>query len=135
MCLAEASVSTLLCITQVIQALHLHTSLPKTILRSSSLRYHSLGFQVCCFSKSATLSLYNIWFLNPFKDCRALDLTFYFFSNALPCETFSRPKLSKYSSLPLIKGCAKQRLKLIREKTHLLSCIQVVWVVHYAVKL
>ena len=36
-CRSECFSTLLLCITQVIQALHLHTSLPKTVLGNSSL--------------------------------------------------------------------------------------------------
>lgn len=106
----------------------------QTSLRNSSLRNY------CHFSGLFLVKLrrpFLVQYLHfePFEGCKALDLTSYFFSNILPYETNNRPKLSKYRTLSLIKGCAKKRLKPIREKTHFLSCIRIVLAVIYAVKL
>lgn len=122
------------CITQAIQDLCLHKSPPKPVSETAALEI-TVTFQVYLLSGSVDLSLFNTCILKPLKGCKALDLTSYFFSNILPYETSNRPKLSKYSTLSLIKGCAKKRLKPIREKTLFLSCIQIVSAVIYAVKL
>lgn len=122
------------CITPVIRDLCLHKSPPNPVSETAASDIAD-SFQAYFLSSSVALSLYYPCILNPFKGCRASDVTLYFFSNTLPDETHTRPKLSKYSTLSLIKGCARKRLKPIREKIHFLSGIQIAWVVIYAVKL
>lgn len=130
-CLAEA----FLCLVSLVSPRLFKICISTNLHQNQSQKQQPLTLLSVFLSSSVVLPLCNTCILIPFKGCRTSDLTSYFFSNILPYETHNRPKLSKYSTLPLIKGCAKKRLKPIREKKHFLSCILIAWAVIWAAKL